>query len=400
MGCSVALFLARNNIRTVLIDAAPAPFTGASRWNEGKIHLGYLYAADPTLATARKLIPGGLSFRRLIDDLLERGRSVEGWTQHNDTYLIHRDSVTDAESAFILARQVSELTLSHPESANYFVSLTQNRPRQLSRAELEANYDTREIVAGFQVPERSMETCSLADEYCAAVAACTQIEPEMERRVVAVRKSDARLDRWLVETVAKDGSVETLGPFAAVVNALWEGRGEIDATVGLQRAASWTHRYRVSMFAKTRFPVSLTSAVIAVGPFGDIKNYDGNRLYLSWYEAGLLCESHALRPPRAPQPDDAEQARICNEKFANLGRIIPAIADLRADLEKIELHGGWVHAAGQGALSDPASGLHRRDNIGQLSQHGYFSVDTGKFSVAPLLAQQIAASVSAQLGVK
>jgi glycine/D-amino acid oxidase-like deaminating enzyme len=51
MGGATALFLARRGVEVVLFEAAPAPFAGASRWNEGKIHLGFLYAADPSLRT-------------------------------------------------------------------------------------------------------------------------------------------------------------------------------------------------------------------------------------------------------------------------------------------------------------------------------------------------------------
>ena len=44
-----------------LLQRAAAPAHGASRWNEGKIHLGYLYAADPSPAT-RAAVDGGLVF--------------------------------------------------------------------------------------------------------------------------------------------------------------------------------------------------------------------------------------------------------------------------------------------------------------------------------------------------
>ncbi len=48
LGSSVALFLARRGALVTLFDARDRPFEGASRWNEGKIHLGYIYAADQT----------------------------------------------------------------------------------------------------------------------------------------------------------------------------------------------------------------------------------------------------------------------------------------------------------------------------------------------------------------
>src|SRR5688572_13211108 len=92
MGCSTALFLARRGIKVVVFDSEPAPFSGASRWNEGKIHLGYLYSASPSLDTARLMLPGGLAFKRLVEELI--GRSIAPITSgEDDTYLVHRESV-------------------------------------------------------------------------------------------------------------------------------------------------------------------------------------------------------------------------------------------------------------------------------------------------------------------
>lgn len=53
MGSATALFLARRGHLVSLYDAADSPFSAASRWNEGKIHLGYIYSADPSLKSAR-----------------------------------------------------------------------------------------------------------------------------------------------------------------------------------------------------------------------------------------------------------------------------------------------------------------------------------------------------------
>jgi hypothetical protein len=96
-GCSLALFLARKGARVTLVDQAAEPFAGASRWNEGKIHLGYLYAADPSLATARKMLPGGLAFRSLVEELV--GCSIaSAISSDDDVYLTHRESIIDPKA--------------------------------------------------------------------------------------------------------------------------------------------------------------------------------------------------------------------------------------------------------------------------------------------------------------
>ena len=394
MGSSVALYLVRKGLRVVLIDAAAEPFMGASRWNEGKIHLGYLYGADPSMKTARKLLPGGLRFPALVSDLIGRKLDDRIVTQHDDRYLIHRNSVARPEQVFALAERIAALTSEHADADQYFVPLRGIMPRRLSSSELQNDYNTEEIVAGIEVPERSVSTVPIADAFVEALRGSSGIELIMEQRVVRVGQASQGSDRWTVESVDAAGQKHSLGSFRAVVNALWEGRPAIDATVGLQGPATRTHRYRVSVFAKTKRPVDLRSAVIAVGPFGDVKNYDSRHLYLSWYDTGLLAEGQDLLPPPVEPPNDAQAQRIAQDKLRNLAHIIPAAGQLFSKFDSFRVRGGWVYAAGRGALSRVDSELHRRDRIGLVSWGNYFSVDTGKYSIAPWLAAQVADAVA------
>lgn len=384
MGSSVALLLARRGVRVSLIDAAAEPFAGASRWNEGKIHLGYLYGADPSLATARALIPGGLRFRGIVEQLLDRRLPDAVVTPHGDRYVIHRRSVASAEQVWALAQRISALTRAHESAQEYFGPL--EPPRLLSRREIDASYDGDTIVAAIEVPERSVSTPPIADWFVDALHGTPGIEIVVQHRVARVSEHRGQ---WMVHT--QEGS---LGPFDAVVNALWEGRPAVDATVGLATADAWTHRYRVSIFARTKRPVDVRSAVIAVGPFGDVKSYDGTSLYLSWYDAGLLAESHDLQAPRAPELSATDAQRVADETLERLASIIRGIGEVRERVETLAVRGGWVYAVGRGGLRDVRSELHRRDRVGTLARRGYFSVDTGKYSIAPALALQVADAIA------
>jgi len=388
MGSAAALFLARRGARVTLFDTASSPFAGASRWNEGKIHLGYLYAGDPSLETARKVLAGGLAFKDLTESLI--GRPLDqAIASHNDTYLVHRDSVVgpDAMAGYIEA--VASLAGSHPHAQRYLAPLAAVRPRRLTAAQLSADYDTSAIVAGFEVQERSVSTLWVADRFVEALYADPRVELAMQTRVLAVRRlADSADSNFAVDT--EHGSA---GEFDFVVNALWQGRLAVDA--GMQRLTDsrWSHRYRLSIFLRTRQPVALRSAVIGTGPFGDIKNYTGRDFYLSWYPAGLIAEGSGVEPPPIPTLDAARREGILAEVFDSLGRINPGVRDLQAQSEDARLEGGWVYAVGQGSLADPKSTLHRRDRAGIHRSGSYFSVDTGKYSIAPWLAQDIASSI-------
>src|SRR6187551_2219154 len=113
MGASLALFLARRGFDVCLFDRESAPLAGASRWNEGKVHLGYLYAADPSLKTARALLPGGLAFKRLTEELIGMPLGPVT-TAEDDIYLVHRDSIIAPDVMQHYFEAVSALVRDHP----------------------------------------------------------------------------------------------------------------------------------------------------------------------------------------------------------------------------------------------------------------------------------------------
>ena len=61
-GCCAALALAARGIDVTLFDRNDRLLSRAAVANEGKIHLGYMYANDPSHATARMMMRGALAF--------------------------------------------------------------------------------------------------------------------------------------------------------------------------------------------------------------------------------------------------------------------------------------------------------------------------------------------------
>jgi glycine/D-amino acid oxidase-like deaminating enzyme len=61
-GCCAALALADRAANVTLFDKNDALLSRAAVANEGKIHLGYMYAGDPTLSTAKTMMAGALAF--------------------------------------------------------------------------------------------------------------------------------------------------------------------------------------------------------------------------------------------------------------------------------------------------------------------------------------------------
>ncbi|MDZ7583766.1 MAG: FAD-dependent oxidoreductase, partial [Thiobacillus sp.] len=360
MGSSLALFLARRGIPVTLFDAAPQPMSCASRWNEGKIHLGFIYSGDPSLKTARQVLGGGLSFKPVLETLTGCSLGPVA-TMTDDIYLCHRRTVVQPDAMEDYFYRVAHLIHQHPDAGRYFVDVSDCRVGRLDSRELGAITDSPEILAGFRVPERSVSTNWVADRLIDALDSESRIEKCMGVHITAARPVVAgEVDGpWRVES-----SQGEYGPYDHVINSLWEGRLAIDQTAGLRPAGPWSNRYRLSLFVRTAEPVDLPSAIIATGPFGDIKNYNQRDFYLSWYPSGLRMESSDVTPPSPPSLDDAQQSAIQDDVLRHLEALLPGVAKIRQQSKSVALRGGWVFAAGQGELSNPDSTLHRRSDFG------------------------------------
>ena len=387
MGACIALLLARRGFEVAVFDRESAPLASASRWNEGKIHLGYLYGADPTMRTARLLLPGGLLFRRLILELV--GSDVAPHTtSHDDIYLIHRRSVVDVEAVRAQFAAVSDLVRSHADARWYLADVSGAGARELSQSELAAIADPTEIVAAFEVPERSVSTPWVADRLVDALRSQRRVSLHMGVTISGAHPVDSAHGPWRVL-----GAPHLDQRFDLVVNALWDGRLAIDRTAGLELEAGWSHRYRLSVFARTSQSVTTRSALVAFGPFGDVKNYNDRDFYLSWYPTGLVAQGHAVslrRPSTLTANDELQFVREVGEKLAKL---IPGAAEILAAAEDLKVRGGFVFAQGRGSLGNLKSTLHRRDRFGVRRLGNYYSVDTGKYSTAPWMAAKLATDI-------
>jgi glycine/D-amino acid oxidase-like deaminating enzyme len=375
LGCCAAILLARRGVRVTLFDLAPDAMSRTGRWNEGKIHLGFLYAADPSLATARNLIPSGVAFRPIVESLIES--SIEKYlTREDEIYLAHEDSIVDADTMFRYFTRVHELI---PDGADNI-----SRPAPLNKTELANVTLNPRIVAGYRVPERSVNTRQLADHVALRVKTERLIELKCNLRVLSVADDSGR---WSVRTQLGD-----LDGFDVVINALWEGRTAVDATVGKFASELFSYRYRVALFGAAPSTL-LHNVVIATGPFGDVKSY-GDDIYLSWYPAGLLLDCRQAHPPVPPNLDNAKKHEVVNSTIAALGQYFPKVIDVLNSPSPPVVAGGWVVARGEGSLADPRSTLHRRDKSGFVRRDGYYSVDTCKYSLAPWLASQIVEEIA------
>ncbi len=384
-GCCTALSLAARGIDVTLFDRNDRLLSRAAIANEGKIHLGYMYANDVSHATARMMMRGALAFAPFF--IRHLGLSAEAMTVSRPAaYVVHRDSQRTVEQVSHYLATVHALVreISQSSRSAYFGADLAAEPRAWSAAEREAEFDPEVALAAFDTPEVAIDPVALAAAVRERVMTEPRISVRLAHEVLDVGDRDGALD---VTLATSDGSFSER--FDHVVNALWDGRMAINEKRGLRPNRPWLHRlkYGVSfrLPAGRRLP---PSATFVSGPFGEVVSYEDGLTYLTWYPVCLQAISGDVTPPEWPTfPAEPLRSQLLE---GTLGAMAPFVLSLRSldvgGLEDVIVKGGVIVAWGETDIYDPASELHRRFEIGVTSHGRFHSVDPGKLTLAPYFA--------------
>jgi glycine/D-amino acid oxidase-like deaminating enzyme len=398
-GCCIALELASRGLPVTLVDENADLLTRTAVANEGKVHLGYMYAADPSLRTARRMASGALAFAPFLRRHL--GTEVALATSSPAAYAVHRDSQRDATAVARYLDAVHDLVAEAATvpGAAYLGDDPAAPVRRWSASEVAEVFDPTEAVAVFESPEVAIDPVALAVLLRARIADEALIEVRTGHRVESVkRRADGRFD--VSGSVPGQAGEEWEESFDQVVNALWGGRMAVDATLGLRPGRPWLHRLKYGV--SVRWPDRVTpppSVTVVSGPFGEVVSYPDRTTYLTWYPACVLAYATDLSPPATweTHPQGETRSEILRGTVDGLSRMVPALSALREeDLDDAVVKGGVIVAWGETDIDDPRSELHNRFAIGVSStDDGYHSVDPGKLTMAPLFAQRCADRVVA-----
>ena len=392
-GVATALELARRGVSVTLVDQDERPMNRASLRNEGKIHLGLIYANAGTLTTATMQLTGALRFRRLlaqwIGERADRLRlSTPFW------YLVANDSLLTPDA---LAEHYAALDAVYTEYMNDDAALDYlgERPRTLWQrsdpGDLQSFFRPEGFLGGFKTAEVAVDTAELSRLLTEAVEESPYITFVPGCRVRGVVPVNGY---WRIEGSTASGSCEIEAD--QVVNALWENRLAIDKTAGLPLQAGWLHRlkYRVIVALPDRLRHA-PSATMVIGPYGDVVVRPDGTGYLSWYPRGLQGWSHDVAPPdswNGPCRGDISPAEF-RSMADDVMRAIDAWYPGIAESVPLQVDAGAIVAYGHTDVGDRTSTLHDRSRIGVVSNDGYHSVEPGKLTTAPMVAQQAAACV-------
>ncbi|PWK57296.1 hypothetical protein C7455_11221 [Roseicyclus mahoneyensis] len=356
---------------------------GASRHNEGKLHLGYVYAADTSLETHKILAEGTLRFL----DTLERltGCPRDRFTVSDAfTYVVPDDSARTPDDIWAYFNSVDDTVA---ELCDQMGLSPYERARVATKEYYRTHYGDC-VQTAYHTPEIAVDPGRVSDIVAAAVYAHPLITFLGARTVMDVRRVGASGYRIRLSDQTEITQLDA----AAVINALWEDRLRIDEMVGLGSPFVWSQRWKATVTIEVP-PESITlpSTTALVGPYGDFVLYGKARVYISWYPACRLSMSTTASPDQVRAiVDAANHDDIRVRSLRNLSRLIPGVSDLLAYKNNTTVGGGFIMAVGESDIDDRKSGLHERHQIGVEHHDTWVSLSTGKFCTAPMFAVRAA----------
>jgi glycine/D-amino acid oxidase-like deaminating enzyme len=383
-GICASLALQERGHRIVLIEQDRDPMGRASLRNEGKIHLGFIYANDPSFRTAELMLTSAVQFAPLLDRWLP---GCFRWNALRSTpfvYLVMRDSLIDPDALFAHYDKVAAGAAL--EAGSDYLGSPLGRVWQ--RIPVPSYAAADRVAAAIATEEVAIDVAEFRRMLCAALSSQPGIEGRFGWRVDGLHRCG---EGFQVRAIDSNGVRQRLSA-DAVVNCLWDGRLATDRELGI--VAGRQHVYRLKYRVLAELPPALghiPALSFVLGQYGDVVPRPGGS-YLSWYPACRRGWSSALSPPAdwaAACRGDVERdvaADIASETLTGLDAVIPGMTSARVTA----VDAGVVVAWGDRDIDRPDSELHERHAVGVLAQDGYFSIDTGKLTCAPYFADQLA----------
>jgi hypothetical protein len=386
-GCLTALQLAHKGIPSEIFERNDSELMEASFYNEGKVHLGFLYALDSTRETSQLMIEGAAYFRRIILEMT--GFDVAKALSTPFFYGVHRDSLVSPTEFEAHLRHCSEGFSSFigrtPSSAGYVNAGRSVGFGRLAESDWSEDLNPELFSAVFQTDEYGVDPRRLSQEVSRAVRENPFIELHTGVKVDTVHSPIA--DRWSLTD--QFGDAVGSGLFDVVLNSTWSDLLRIDSQVGIPFPEEWSYRFKLgNRVQRAVMPEELRSVTVVLGAFGDIVNYgEEGGVFLSWYPSGRLLMTDEVDLPDWNGPGfELQRKHAFEESRVVWESMSQKLRALDVDEYDVDTRGGMILATGRLDVDDASSPLHSRVKIGVSQKGSFFSLNTGKYTLAPIMA--------------
>lgn len=361
---TVSALLARERGHDVSIfERESALWTGASAANEGKIHLGPIFALGDR-ATHLLMLTGATTFASIVEQAVGHPIDWDAMASADFEYLVMPGSLASPGELSARYAQMNAMLAELPSRSylgNPLTSIIDEKPGR----------DTATGLPAFSSRERSVEPIALRDIVVDALHG-ESVEMRLGAHVTKVEQSDG------VATLQfRDGTVSE--PFDAVINATWHDQGT------LVPATDWhALNYRVKLAVRVPNDSFARAITLVHGPFGDLVALP-ECTYLSWYPVGRLAHGSGLLAPAhvtAAHASLFEQHSIAREILDSLR----ATNLWSGDPVEYQIIGGVIMGHGAVDIDARDSELHARSEFHVLTTGRLFTPVNFKFTTAPLAA--------------
>jgi glycine/D-amino acid oxidase-like deaminating enzyme len=362
VGTLSALFAARDGHSVEVFECEPELWAGASAANEGKIHLGAVFA----LGTARThdiMIRGALAFAPTIDAAV--GYQLDWGVLAGEPFdhLVMPDSLATPDELAAAYSSINARLSALAGVADRYLG------HRLARvADTRASRDADTHLPRFATSERAVHPLRLRGLVLETLEAHPRITVRTGTTVTALRTDGD------VVTLVSDVDTEK---YDVVVNAAWAWQNRLS---GDPRPRN----YRLKAGVRLAPGLARRTVTLVQGPYGDVVAHpDGG--YASWYPTGRLVNELGMLP--SSQLEEAlaglsERHDLVTSQLAALA----AVGVLDAGLDGT-LVGGVIVGDGAVDIESPSSLLHSRPDFG-VDVHGRILTPANfKFTTAPLAAR-------------
>jgi 2-polyprenyl-6-methoxyphenol hydroxylase-like FAD-dependent oxidoreductase len=387
LGACTALELSLRGYQVDLFEEHHLPLRKASYANEGKVHVGFIYAMDRSFHTAHQMLVGAVHFMEYLQRWIEV--NPEKIISTPFYYLVHKGSLLSASELNVHYQKCCEVfkELSGGGKTKYLGLFDSLQATLLPKSKIAEVANPEYVDDIFETTEYSVEPRYIAEKLTASLMSDPNISLILNTKVESVSRVGNRL-----KVASTSKGIRQEEEYTHVINATWNGLLEIDRTMGIEPLGTWSHRYKFGN--KILVPLQsndLPSCTMVLGAFGDTVNFKEKGAFMSWYPVGRTGWSEAYRPPEWDSMYSKEERMdVFQRSFDELKKRIPAVANLQFDMEAVDPVGGDILALGNIDVDKNESRLHERYEVGIRSFGNYHSVDTGKYTIIPYLAVKVA----------
>lgn len=368
-GISCALALVHKGYRVTLIDQASGSMQRASYVNEGKIHLGFVYAKDPDFRTPQLMLAGAMRFSPLLEEWFGEKIEWKSLTSTPFTYGVMADSMLSIDTLLERYSRLQSCWEDLAQQGHYEYlgekpqALWQDSPDPRHYKHPWAQkFDGETVVNWVDTVEASVDLGRLRTLLRTKIDAHPQIELCFNRYIEAVERTP---NGFSVIHRAHDGNPDAQtqrSQFDRVVNCLWEGRLKVDSTMDLRPRRAWNYRLKYRLLGTLPPQLAdLPSMTFVLGSYGDIvTGLADNTTYLSWYPACMQGWNTEETPPlqwqNAAEGCDSPEVkqRIAQETIDAFDKLVPGMAQFQVK----DVAGGIIFAWGKHDIDVPESELH------------------------------------------